>query len=98
MEKVGYGALVDEFDLRCVPHYRSLEISGAARGRQLVEKGPPATASKPAIGPTPRSRTTYDQHTQPACQCTPISTNPPRATSSHSCSQGSDPIPLIDPA
>lgn len=42
MEKVGYGALVDRFHLRCLPHYRSSEISGAARGRQLVEKGPPA--------------------------------------------------------
>jgi hypothetical protein len=42
MEKVGYGALVDQYGLKTLPHYRISEISGAARGRQLVEAGPPA--------------------------------------------------------
>jgi len=43
MEKAGYSALVDQFNLRCLPHYRTSEISGAARGQQLVETpAPPA--------------------------------------------------------
>lgn len=40
MEKAGYTALVDQFELRCLPHYRTSEISGAARGQQLVETSP----------------------------------------------------------
>lgn len=42
MEKVGYSALVDQHGLRTLPHYRTSEISGAARGQQLVDTAPPA--------------------------------------------------------
>ncbi|MEX2241822.1 MAG: Fic family protein [Burkholderiales bacterium] len=42
MEKVGYGALVDQYGLKTLPHYRTSEISGAARGQQLVETAAPA--------------------------------------------------------
>ena len=41
MEKVGYSALVDQYGLRTLPHYRTSEISGAARGHQLVETAAP---------------------------------------------------------
>src|SRR5438105_7567909 len=42
MEKVGYSALVDQSRLRTLPHYRTSEISGAARGQQLVETAAPS--------------------------------------------------------
>ncbi len=42
MEKVGYNALVDQYGLKALPHYRTSEISGAARGQQLVESAAPA--------------------------------------------------------
>src|SRR5437879_4437439 len=41
MEKVGYSSLVDQYGLRTLPHYRTSEISGAARGQQLVETAAP---------------------------------------------------------
>jgi hypothetical protein len=41
MEKAGYSALVDQYGLKTLPHYRTSEISGAARGQQLVETGAP---------------------------------------------------------
>lgn len=39
MEKAGYSALIDQYGLKTLPHYRTSEISGAARGQQLVETG-----------------------------------------------------------
>jgi hypothetical protein len=42
MEKVGYSALVDQYGLKTLAHYRTSEISGAARGQQLVENAAPA--------------------------------------------------------
>ncbi|MGQ0651298.1 MAG: Fic family protein [Betaproteobacteria bacterium] len=41
MEKAGYSALVDRYRLKTLPHYRTSEISGAARGHQLVETAAP---------------------------------------------------------
>ena len=35
MQKGGYSALVDQYGLKTLPHYRTSEISGAALGRQL---------------------------------------------------------------
>ena len=40
--QVGYSALIAKYQLRCLPHYRTSEISKAAKGRQLVsERGLP---------------------------------------------------------
>src|SRR4051812_23624884 len=41
-QRVGYAALVENHGLRCLPHYRTSEISTAAKAQQLVSDGPPA--------------------------------------------------------
>lgn len=42
MEKAGYSALVERYRLTTLPHFRTSEISGAARGQQLVQTAGPA--------------------------------------------------------